>query len=66
MQIPVNAGNIEALSDGLSLEPVVLSLTKEDATFHPGNSFQPYNLEKPTMSGGKTDFCAVIFSCLLE
>jgi hypothetical protein len=66
MQIPLNVGNTEALSGGLSLEPVVLSLTKEDSTFHPRNSFQPYNPEKQTLSGGKTDFCAIISSCLLE
>jgi hypothetical protein len=66
IQIPVNVGNREALSGGLSLEPVVLSLKKEDATFHPRNSFQPYNPEKQTLSGGKTGFYAVTLSYLLE
>jgi hypothetical protein len=66
IQIAVNDGDTETLSGGVGLEPVVLSHKKEDAIFHPRNSFQLCNLENQTLSVGKTDIWAVISSCLLE
>jgi hypothetical protein len=43
---------------------VVLSHKKEDAIFHPRNSFHPCNPEKQTLSVGKTDIWAGISSYL--
>jgi hypothetical protein len=54
VQIPINVGNTEALSGGVGLEPLVLSLAKEHATFHPHNYFQADCPEKQTLPGGKT------------
>jgi hypothetical protein len=54
IHVPLNDGNTEAVPSGFSLEPVVLSLVKEDAACRHSSS-QTYNVKKQTSRGGKTN-----------